>query len=318
MKRRLFKSLLTIVCLLGSTSVSAYDFEVDGVYYNIVSLSDLTCRVTRGNVEYKGDFVIPATVNYANKTLTVVGVSYSAFQYCHDLTGITIPNTVSAMDYLDMFVGCSSLEHITIEDGDIPLKMGNYVVTNEKNIIIEWYSIFYECPIKTVYIGRNIEMEYDEGKRYPPFRGIQTLNEVTIGNSVTTIGDYTFYGCSSLASIVIPNSVTAIGGLAFKGCDALTSIYSLNTTPPSVVSGNFTNNQYMTSNVYVPQEALEAYQSADVWKDFWNLQGSDFTSIETVKANNKSTDRYYDIRGNRYDTPKHGLNIINGKKVIVK
>lgn len=75
----------------------------------------------------------------------------------------------------------------------------------------------------------------------------------------------------------------------------------------------------MTVNVYVPQEALEAYQAADVWKDFWYLQGFDSTGMENIKSNgNNENNVYYDLRGNRLDSPKQGLNIINGKKVIMK
>ncbi len=50
--------------------------------------------------------------------------------------------------------------------------------------------------------------------------------------SVTSIGDWAFYGCSSLTSITIPESVTNIGGHAFYGCGNLTSI----TIPESVTS----------------------------------------------------------------------------------
>ena len=42
--------------------------------------------------------------------------------------------------------------------------------------------------------------------------------------SVTSIGDYAFYGCTGLISIEIPNSVTSIGNNAFRGCTGLTSI----------------------------------------------------------------------------------------------
>ncbi len=44
---RTFKIFLTlIVMLLCCLSVSAHDFEVDGIYYNITSSTDKTVEVT--------------------------------------------------------------------------------------------------------------------------------------------------------------------------------------------------------------------------------------------------------------------------------
>ncbi len=50
--------------------------------------------------------------------------------------------------------------------------------------------------------------------------------------SVTSIGEYAFYGCDGLTSITIPNSVTSIGFYAFGQCSSLRSI----TIPNSVTS----------------------------------------------------------------------------------
>ena len=37
--------MLAIVCVAMSKNVYAYDFEVDGIYYNILSSTDLTVAV---------------------------------------------------------------------------------------------------------------------------------------------------------------------------------------------------------------------------------------------------------------------------------
>ena len=61
-----------------------------------------------------------------------------------------------------------------------------------------------------------------------------SIHTITIGNKVTSIGDYAFYDCCGfgLRSITIPNSVTSIGNSAFRGCGWLTDI----TIPDSVTN----------------------------------------------------------------------------------
>ena len=45
------------------------------------------------------------------------------------------------------------------------------------------------------------------------------LTTVTIGDGVTSIGDYAFYDCDALTSIDIPDNVTSIGDDAFYNCN---------------------------------------------------------------------------------------------------
>ena len=56
------------------------------------------------------------------------------------------------------------------------------------------------------------------------FNNCYQLNEITIPNSVTTIGEFAFSDCSGLTEIIIPNSVTTIDYGAFWSCDSLTEV----------------------------------------------------------------------------------------------
>lgn len=83
---------------------------------------------------------------------------------------------------------------------------------------------FYYCPLETLHLGRNLSYSKGEEYGYSPFYNKSTLTSVTIGNSVTNIGNDTFYKCSSLTSIEIPNSVTSIGERAFNNCSKLSEV----------------------------------------------------------------------------------------------
>ena len=121
---KIMKRLLTItILLLYSTITKAYDFEVDGIYYNIISLSDLTVAVTSGGDEYSGEVIIPEKVVYKSKTLTVTEISSHAFFDCTNLSSISIPNSVEIIESYS-FSGCSSLKYVRIEDGTDTLSLG--------------------------------------------------------------------------------------------------------------------------------------------------------------------------------------------------
>ena len=56
------------------------------------------------------------------------------------------------------------------------------------------------------------------------FSGCSELTSIVIPDGVTSIGEDAFFYCSGLTSIVIPDSVTSIGEYAFSCCSGLTSI----------------------------------------------------------------------------------------------
>ena len=212
MKKTIFTKLaLLLVAVLTSVKASAYDFTVDGLYYNIVSFPDLTCAVTSNDTKYSGDIVIPEQVTYNGRTLTVTSIGWSAFEGCTGLTSISSPNSVTSIGG-SAFEGCSGLTSVSIPNS----------VTSIGN------SAFSGCSsLTSVSIPNSVT-----SIRYSAFSGCYNLTSVSIGNSVTSIGDYAFQDCTSLTSVTIPNSVTEIGQSAFRECSGLTSI----TIPNSVTS----------------------------------------------------------------------------------
>ena len=92
------KLLLLLVALLPVVA-NAYDAKIDGIYY-ILSRGDATVTYRDDSFNsYSGTVEIPATVTFNGKTYTVRRIGERAFRNCTGLTSVTIPNSVTNIDY---------------------------------------------------------------------------------------------------------------------------------------------------------------------------------------------------------------------------
>ena len=96
---------------MASNKAFAYDIEVNGFYYNVLSAT--TLEVTYGDIKYSGDVTIPSTVSYNEKTFNVVSVGTEAFAKCEELLSISMGNNISRIGDR-AFYGCSSFKVLFI------------------------------------------------------------------------------------------------------------------------------------------------------------------------------------------------------------
>jgi|GEM_PF-1868538 len=272
--------LVALLCMLGlDARAAAYDFLVDGVYYQ--KLSDSTVCVApktyySGYATYSGDVSVPAQVANDDVTYTVVGVDCRAFQNCSELTSVSLPATMEWIGLMSTgkygnypFEQCTNLTTITI-DADNPYfttgDASNAVYNKEMTTILACMpgvtgsftvpetvttiatDAFENCTGLTS-VSLPSGLETIEARS---FRGCDGLTEFEIPEGVKTIGKWAFAYCDGLTTATIPASATDITFGVFVGCSALTaiSVDAANTAYCSV--DGIVYNKDMTTILEVP------------------------------------------------------------------
>lgn len=142
----------------------------------------------------------------------VTSIGVLAFNRCEGLTNVTIPNSVTTIEN-GAFADCDGLLNVTIPSSVTSIDGSFTGCSGLESIIVD--------SENKVYDSRNNCNAIIETSTNTLILGCQNT---IIPQSVTSIGDYAFFGCSGLTSITIPSSVISIGIQAFWFCNNLTSV----------------------------------------------------------------------------------------------
>lgn len=224
MKTTILKSVMMVLVALFSLNANAYDVEIDGIYYNLISKVK-TAKVTNPydnmmdkalNNVYSGKITIPETIEHNGIQYTVTEIEDYAFEF-NGVTSISFPNTITS-------IGAGAFESSSIKSIVFP----NSVTTLGKRA-------FANCSgLETVTFPNSLYVIGEDA-----FSGCRKLKEVSISNSIISIGNRAFMGCKNLKSIDIPKSVSSIGNSAFYECSILEQVIFHDATLHSIGSSAF-------------------------------------------------------------------------------
>ena len=252
------KGIKTVVIGNGVTSIGGYAFSY---------CSGLTSVTIPASVTSIGDYAFQNCSGLTSIEIpsNVTSIGTRAFFGCSGLTSIEIPSNVTSIGQ-SAFNRCSGLTSVTIPAG--VTSIGDYVFNDCSNLA----TITVETS-NTVYNSRNgcnAIIETSSNKL------IAGCKNTTIPASVTSIGNYAFYGCSGLTSITIPASVTSIVYSAFFGCSGLATVTVY--APSCTLGFNAFSACGNLKNIYVFSDLVDDYKAA------WSAYESKITAMTPVAS----------------------------------
>lgn len=223
----------------------------------------------------------------ANIPLGITSIPATTFKGCTSLVSFTVPTHVTSLGNSSsggsIFYGCSKLETVTLHDGIGYIagstfyncsKLNNITLPNNTSYTTLENSLFYGCKALTsITIPANV-IKIGSSKESKVFYNCSKLETVTFaGNNVTTIQGYAFYGCSVLKNITIPETLSTLGVCAFYNCKALETA----TLPVGITA--IENNNAVYGNIFYGCSALKSVTILGAMTKIYDLMFYGCTSL---------------------------------------
>ena len=259
--------------------------------------------------------------------------------YKESITTVAFSSPVSAQTCTNMFNGCTNLNAVYLDN----------FYTND---VTDMSRMFANCiSLEVIEFGMTVSSQdedafYAKGMFTPyrdnfltdnvtnmasMFEDCKSLHAFKLQNlAVRNVMDFSnmFAGCSSLESMDLTGlTVHKDAKVAdmFANCKNLLNITNQNIFPSEIEDATFISLPTRgVCSVDIPMDCLADYQTATGWRylfitaeDEMKASSSSLTAINSItETENKAS--VFSFAGERLTAPVKGLNIIDGKKVMVK
>lgn len=322
MDKMILRILLTAIMGLSCIGARAA-IEINGISYLIYFDSHTACVCPRIGAKYSGDIVIPPVISFLREEFTVNRIATRAFERCDGLTSLKLPDTIvelepycvsycpnittvtipgSVESIMPIAFTGSGLESVTFEASD--KELGFY---NDCSVMI---GEFHCDKLKEIVTSRCFDTGHREfhsmGKYWIWTHGFDYVTDIRIpaGAQVKDfIERNTLRGQIENLNIgkdagEFPASLTD-----YKSLKKLTLGDETPRTCPE-----FTDEQFMTVELNVPESAVEAYRETEGWKNFLNVTVSGLKDVTLPTG--KAVIARYDLSGRPVADDYHGVVII--------
>lgn len=214
----------------------------------------------------------------------------------HKLREVVFPEGITRLaDAMFKLSNFGDKEELVLPETIEELGIQTFALCNLKRVVLPTHlkkipdGCFAQVPLKEINLPEGLEEIGDEAyvvykESYsPPYGKYQMIDEITIPNSVHTIGRYAFYE-QDFKTIHLPASLTQIGVRAFykkdmqynKPCE----VYAYNPVPPTLImddeedydnifrafnENDWQDSEYLMRTLYVPEGARDAYMADRSW-----------------------------------------------------
>lgn len=329
------KKSIEVVCGADSLEFEGKK-EINGLKY-LLRPDNNTAMVANGN-QRNGELTIPEYVLYHSNFYTVNSIECQAFASCKALTKVNIPRSIVSIEQnaewdacINPFDSCTALESIEVDKENPWMCSVDGVLFNKEKTWLHSYpagskrekydipdgvegigmsAFAYNSHLSSVYMPNTVT-HMDAGV----FSNCKNLNSIRLSEHLEEIPAYTFEQCEKLRHLDIPENVNALGAGLFRGSPIKTLV--IRGTFPAELRDDTFYAMHEDAVIYVKKSEIEKFQKA-FSGTVLPLEEYVANDIKNPYINAADTPRFYDLTGRPLSAPTKGINILNGKKVMVK